>query len=152
MRVRAELFIDRSQVTGLGDNAFEVLRPDLETIAGEWARTFKRMLQLKLSRFGSGKLYKKGGKRASAEGESPAMVTGEYRNSFETDVRSITGKTRWTVFGDKTSRRASVQGRIGSKLWHFGKLLEAGNKNIRPRPHVEPTFRQWVAKWNASQK
>jgi hypothetical protein len=94
-------------------------------------------IKIKLSQPGTGKL-RRDGKRASAEGEPPAVQTGDLRRSF-TD----SGLSRVRTF-PKSVRGTVSQGAGLDKVKVYARALEYGYppNNLKPRPYLGPVVEE----------
>lgn len=120
--IKMELLIDQEQAKGLYEEGFEALRPDLNRYAADAAEDFKTRLL---------GLMKRG--EPSKAGDPPAVRSGKYSGSFDTDVKNY---------------KRSVHGRIGTPLAMLAWILEYGSKFMKPRRHILRAFYQWRAALN----
>jgi hypothetical protein len=120
--IRLELQIDHAQAHGLYEEGFEALRPDINRYVKAAAEDFKARLLATMRKSQTGE--------PSQPGEPPAVQSGEYVRSYETDVKNY---------------KRSVHGRIGTPLAYVALILEFGSKFMKPRRHILRTFYRWRA-------
>ena len=101
-------------------------------------------LKKRLSRSGTGKLYKTGRKgkrykfhRASAPGEAPAVMFNRLRGSITHNVTGRAGSALPNPGGSKYN----VKGQVGTNV-SYGYFLERGTRTMQPRPWFMLTVTQ----------
>lgn len=127
-----DLQIDMPDLTGLGEEAIEAMRPRAFAAVEDAMMHLRNAIVRKVGGAGRGREYVRTRSglvhRASLPGDPPARDMGDYVQSWQSDT---------------TDKGSEIEGQLGSSMWEErGKYLEHGTRNMAPRPHVAPTIEE----------